>query len=303
MVTGQDWKSYGKYVKIQNQNVFVLDTEDERFTKETIVIITGYPSNSYDYHKTLPILAEYYRVVIHDHLGFGFSKAPIPYCLSLIDQANVCLELWTKLKLKHFIILADGYGAKVAKEILYRKNANLILFNIKKLIISNSVSNQFYADLNTIAAFINNKESVKYKEVLLNYKNEILLKSIEGDKVPIHHKKSKVATLKLAELENQKEILVLSSYNDEDYLYWHRWMNAIQETSLPIFIFWRKDDIANIKNTLLHIASNRYDNIKVIENKKCFVLDKEPISWALMILKEIDKAIYDILKIKFNTIV
>ncbi|MGK0414462.1 MAG: pimeloyl-ACP methyl ester carboxylesterase [Polaribacter sp.] len=303
MLTGEEWKSYGQYVKIQNQNVFVLDTEDETSTKETIVIITGYPSNGYDYHQTLPILAEYYRVIIHDHLGFGLSKAPIPYCLSLIDQANVCLELWAKLKLKHFIIIADGFGAKVAEEILYRKNANLIVFNIKKLIISNSTSNQFYADLKTIAAFINNKESVKYKEVLLEYKNEILLKNIEGENLAIHNKKSKNNILKLAELENQKEVLVLSSYNDEDYLYWHRWMNAIEETTIPIIIFWRKDDIANIKDTLLHIASNRYDNIKVIENTKCFVLDKEPISWALMVLKEIDKSIYDLLKIKFNTTV
>ena len=182
-MTAQEWKSYGKFVRINNNDLFVIDTADETSSKETIVIINGYPSTSYDYHKILPTLSEYYRVIVHDHFGFGFSDLPDTYCFSLMDQANVCIELWRKLNLKSFSILADGYGSKIAKEILYKKNANLISFNIKKLLICNSVKNDFYSDLNTITALIRNKKLAKYKNILMNYKNNLFYElSVENKK-------------------------------------------------------------------------------------------------------------------------
>ncbi|WP_445747251.1 alpha/beta fold hydrolase [Polaribacter sp.] len=301
-MTAQEWKSYGKFVRINNNDLFVIDTaQDETSSKETIVIINGYPSTTYDYHRIIPILSEYYRVIVHDHFGFGFSDLPNTYCFSLMDQANVCIELWKKLNLKNFTILADGYGSKVAKEILYKKNANFISFNIKKLLICNSVTNDIYSDLNTITSFINNKKLAKYKDILMNYKsNHFYQLSEENNKYKDKEKIDRIWQ-KFNELENQKEALVLCCYNEESYLYWHRWMGALKETNVPVKILWRKDDLSNIKNILLHIASNHHNNIEIIENKNCFVLDKEPINWLLMVLKELDQSIYHSYKYEFAT--
>lgn len=299
-MTAQEWKSYGKFVRINNNDLFVIDT-DETSSKETIVIINGYPSTSYDYHKILPALSEFYRVIVHDHFGFGFSDLPDTYCFSLMDQANVCIELWRKLNLKSFSILADGYGSKIAKEILYKKNANLISFNIKKLLICNSVKNDFYSDLNTITALIRNKKLAKYKNILMNYKNNLFYElSVENKK---YEDKAKIDKIwqKFNELEHQKEALVLCCYNEENFLYWHRWMSALKETNIPVKIFWRKDDFANIKDLLLNLASDHHNNIEIIENKHCFVLDREPINWLLMILRELDQTAYHSYKYEFAT--
>jgi hypothetical protein len=57
----------------------------------------------------------------------------------------------------------------------------------------------------------------------------------------------------------------------------------LKKTNIPVKIFWRKDDFANIKDLLLNIATVYHNNIENIENKHCFVLDKEPINWLLMI--------------------
>jgi pimeloyl-ACP methyl ester carboxylesterase len=300
-MTAQEWKSYGKFVRINNNDLFVIDTADETSSKETFVIINGYPSTSYDYHKILPALSEFYRVIVHDHFGFGFSDLPDTYCFSLMDQANVCIELWRKLNLKSFSILADGYGSKIAKEILYKKNANLISFNIKKLLICNSVKNDFYSDLNTITALIRNKKLAKYKNILMNYKNNLFYElSVENKK---YEDKAKIDRIwqKFNELEHQKEALVLCCYNEETYLYWHRWMSALKETNIPVKIFWRKDDFANIKDLLLNLASDHHNNIEIIENKHCFVLDREPINWLLMILRELDQTAYHSYKYEFAT--
>lgn len=299
-MTAEEWKSYGKFVTIDNNNIFVIDTDESSSKRETIVILHGYPVTSFDFYDILLLLKEHYRVVIHDHFGFGFSDLPNTYCYSLIDQANVCIELWHKLRLKNFTILASQFGGMIAKEILYKKNANLVSFNIKSIVFSNSSDNkQLYDNLDTINSLVKNKKLSKYREVLINYKNKDFFNSKEDNETNEKYKSdTKIETIwkKFNELESQKEILVLSSYNEEIYLYWHRWIKALKDSTIPIKIFWRKDDIANIKEILLNIATFQKDNIQIIENDKCFVIEREPKSWLLMILKEIDRSLYYTLK-------
>ncbi|AOW16538.1 hypothetical protein LPB03_03230 [Polaribacter vadi] len=295
-MTSTEWKSYGKFIKVKDNNLFVIDTGDDFSNKETLVIINGFPTTSYDYHKIIPLLSEFYRVVIHDHFGFGFSDLPDTYCYSLIDQANVCVELWKTLKLKRFTILSDGFGNNIGKEILYRKNSHLIPFDIKKLIICNSSNYEKYMDINTISALIKNNKLIKYKEIIMNYKEQLFYEgSNDYDK---YKDKTKIKDIwtRFNSKQGQKDILVLCSYNEESFLYCHRWLHAVKETKIPVKIFWRKDNLENLKNILLHVASNTHNNVEIIENSKCFTLETNAIQWIMMVLKEMDKNVYNHLK-------
>jgi pimeloyl-ACP methyl ester carboxylesterase len=99
MITSDNWKERGKFYTISNKQIFVID---EGEYAETIVILHGYPTSSYDYSRVLPELTKHFRVVIHDHLGFGFSDKPDSLTYSLIDQADIALQLWNKWDLKKF---------------------------------------------------------------------------------------------------------------------------------------------------------------------------------------------------------
>jgi len=99
-----------------------------------LVILHGYPTSSFDYIKVLPELSKHYRVIIDNHLGFGFSDRPDSFTYSLIDQADFALQLWHKMGLKEGTISAQNYGTFVAKEILARKSHNLIPIKIKEFI-------------------------------------------------------------------------------------------------------------------------------------------------------------------------
>lgn len=72
------WKKKGSFVNVFDKNIFVIDSKNNNSSKidktqETLVILHGYPTSSFDYHKVLEDLSKEYRVIIHDHLGFGFS--------------------------------------------------------------------------------------------------------------------------------------------------------------------------------------------------------------------------------------
>ncbi len=75
-----DWESKGKYIQVLDYQLFVVD---ESTAKETLVILHGYPTCSYDYYAVLAILTKHFRVIIHDQLGFGLSDKPLNYSHSL----------------------------------------------------------------------------------------------------------------------------------------------------------------------------------------------------------------------------
>ena len=128
-MTSNEWKSKGKFIQVNNNQIFVIDSfnknsKDIHKAQKSMVILHGYPTSSYDYYKVLPELSKNYRVILHDHLGFGFSDKPKDMYYSLIEQADMALKLWRQLGLKKIYLFAHDYGTSVATEIIARHNAN-----------------------------------------------------------------------------------------------------------------------------------------------------------------------------------
>ena len=115
-MTIEKWESLGKYISIRNHKIFAIDTGGD---SEALVVLHGYPSASIDYYKILELWKSDFRVIIHDHLGFGLSDKPRDYSYSLIEQADFALQLWQKLGVQKAHLLAHDYGTSVATEIIF----------------------------------------------------------------------------------------------------------------------------------------------------------------------------------------
>ena len=53
-MTANDWKSKGEFITVNDRKLFVIDTSsffssDNKIPTETMVILHGYPTSSYDY--------------------------------------------------------------------------------------------------------------------------------------------------------------------------------------------------------------------------------------------------------------
>lgn len=149
-----DWKNKGKFISVLDNTIFVID---KRKSKKTLVILDGYPTSSYDYYKVLPILSTQYRVIIHDHLSFGFSDKPNNYSYSLIEQADVALQLWKQLELTNITLLARDCGTSSATEILVRHNKQQIDLHREELILCNGSMHIEMSKLRTIPKLLRNK--------------------------------------------------------------------------------------------------------------------------------------------------
>ena len=283
-MTSENWKNKGEFISVFNRNLFVIN---EGSAKETMVILHGYPTSSYDYYKVLPKLTKKYRVIIHDHLGFGFSDKPLDYSYSLIEQADFALQLWKQLGLTKVTLLAHDYGTSVCTEILTRHNRNQTNLQIDKLFLSNGSPHIEFSKLRTIQKLLKNKITGKFVASLTNY--PIFRKNMRNtyfDKTKATNDELKEMWFQLEHNNGRKVIHILSNYINERYYYWHRWIGALKETQIPTKIIWAKNDpiaIPIIAETLHTEIQN--SELVWMENTGHFLMIENPDEWVKLVLK------------------
>jgi pimeloyl-ACP methyl ester carboxylesterase len=112
----EDWQKSGATFAYHGHDVFYR----REGRGETLVLIHGFPTASWDWYRIWPTLAERFDVVAPDMLGFGFSAKPTDYDYSVMDQATLHEVLLESLGVTRVHILAHDYGDTVAQELLAR---------------------------------------------------------------------------------------------------------------------------------------------------------------------------------------
>ncbi len=287
-MTSNEWKSKGDFIQVNNNRLFVIDTNnDSNKTQKSMVILHGYPTSSFDYYKIVPEISKHYRVIIHDHLGFGFSDKPKDVDYSLVKQAGIALELWRQLDLKNIHLVAHDYGTSVATEIIARYNANELDIKIEKLILTNGSIHIELSQLRTIQKLLKHKFLGKYVAKLTNF--PIFRKNIKN----IYFDSSKVTDnelkemWKLIELNGGRKIIhKLTQYINERYTYWDRWIGALKETQIPTKIIWAKNDPIAVPAIAQLLAREIPNNtLYWMENTGHFLMLENPKGWMKLMLK------------------
>ena len=287
-MTSNEWKSKGNFIQVNNNRLFVIDTNnDVNTSKKSMVILHGYPTSSFDYYKVLPELSKNYRVILHDHLGFGFSDKPKNVDYSLVNQADIALKLWRQLGLKKIYLFAHDYGTSVATEIIARFNANELNIEIEQLIITNGSIHIELSQLRTIQKLLKHKFLGKYVSKLTNF--PIFRKNMKN----IYFDTSKVTDnelkemWKLIELNGGRKIIhKLTHYINERYIHWDRWVGALKETQIPTKIIWAKNDPIAVPAIAELLGEEIPNNtLNWLENTGHFLMLENPKGFMKLILK------------------
>ncbi|QTT90860.1 alpha/beta fold hydrolase [Pseudomonas chlororaphis] len=89
---------------------------------EPLLLIHGFPTAAWDWHYLWQPLAQRYRVIACDMLGFGDSAKPRNHEYSLLEQADLQQALLEHLGVDSPVhLLAHDYGDSVAQEMLARR--------------------------------------------------------------------------------------------------------------------------------------------------------------------------------------
>jgi pimeloyl-ACP methyl ester carboxylesterase len=115
-----EWLESGREFQYRGHAIFVRGAGPP--DAETLLLIHGFPTASWDWEALWPSLARRYRVLALDLLGFGFSDKPRRYDYSLVDQAGLCEAYLRSEGVSDYHVLAHDYGDSVAQELLARQD-------------------------------------------------------------------------------------------------------------------------------------------------------------------------------------
>ena len=87
-------------------------------TGPTLLLIHGFPTASWDWHKMWGDLTSRFHVIAPDMMGFGYSAKPKKYDYSITDQARLHEAFVDYLGIEQAHLLVHDYGVSVAQEML-----------------------------------------------------------------------------------------------------------------------------------------------------------------------------------------
>ncbi len=112
------WLAAGKTFELAGQ--FRVFYQDSGGDLPVLLLLHGFPTSSWDWHKLWPDLKQQFRLIAPDFLGFGFSDKPAGHRYSIAGQADLAEALLQSLNVEHIYLLAHDYGDTVAQELLAR---------------------------------------------------------------------------------------------------------------------------------------------------------------------------------------
>ncbi|MBX3720579.1 MAG: alpha/beta hydrolase [Turneriella sp.] len=115
------WLSSGRYIDFKGRGIFVRESKPSR--KETILLIHGFPTSSWDFLPIWQLLEKKYRLITFDMLGFGFSAKPQEHTYSIREQADIAELVLYATNTRKYHLLGHDYGVSVAQELLARQGA------------------------------------------------------------------------------------------------------------------------------------------------------------------------------------
>jgi pimeloyl-ACP methyl ester carboxylesterase len=227
--TTNHWLQGGHWFEYKNHQIFYrIDG-----TGEALVLLHGFPTSSWDWHKVWSDLASCYRVICLDFIGFGFSDKPTSYHYSMFDQADLVESLLEYHEIHHYHILAHDIGDTVAQELLARE------LDRKKMRI------QSCCFLNG-GLFPETHRATKVQKLLLSPFGFLISRLLTFQRFAASFSILFPNTTRPAELEMQELFELIQHkqgyrvthkiirYILERRKYRERWLHAIQQASCPI---------------------------------------------------------------------
>jgi pimeloyl-ACP methyl ester carboxylesterase len=113
------WMRGGANLSLHGRRIFVRTAVTHG--RPALLLIHGYPTASYDWHRLWEPLAQRYSLYALDMLGFGLSEKPLDSDYPIALQADLCQALLDHFGVSSTHVLAHDYGDTVAQELLARE--------------------------------------------------------------------------------------------------------------------------------------------------------------------------------------
>ncbi|MDH3644842.1 MAG: alpha/beta hydrolase, partial [Gammaproteobacteria bacterium] len=292
-MNADEWRASGAYHTVYGRTFFAIDTGSDDSAdddKPTLVLLHGYPTSSHDYYRVLPELAAHYRIIVHDHLGFGLSDKPTDYSYGLHEQTDFAVLLWQQLGVRSAHLFAHDYGTSVATELLARWNRGFRPVTLESITLCNGSVHIELARLRLIQKLLRN-ETLGPAVARLSSR-----RVFNRNMRQLWHDPAKLSQ---ADLDIMWELLTrdggkavlprITQYLRDRVRYWHRWVGALQQSRLPLNFLWGAEDPITGRDVAeLHHAEAPASSLTVLDDVGHYPMLEAPRRWTDALLVMLD---------------
>lgn len=136
-----DWEDAPRTGKLTTVDGVAVHHLDEG-QGPVVILIHGFGGHTFSFRKNIPALAEHFRVIAVDLMGFGYTERPRKSDYSLTAQARMVVGLMDALGIESAAIVAHSMGGEVAMRI-----AAGFPERVEKLVLVASVSGDRFPSL------------------------------------------------------------------------------------------------------------------------------------------------------------
>lgn len=131
------WEALVQHHSINGQSIAVATSQAQPSPAGSILLLHGFPTSSWDWHKIWPQLSAQYQLIAPDFLGFGLSDKPKGHLYRIADQADLCESILADHNMTRCHVLSHDYGDTVAQELLARQKDRNLSFEIDRVVMLN----------------------------------------------------------------------------------------------------------------------------------------------------------------------
>jgi len=226
-----EWQQAGRTFPHHGHAVFYRDSGG---SKPPLLLIHGFPTASWDFYRIWDALAEHYRVLAPDLIGFGFSDKPRNYRYSLLDQAELCADLCARQKLPEVDVLAHDYGVSVAQELLARHESKRSVVRLRSITFLNGgLFPEMHRPL-LVQRLLRSPLGFLVAQKMNEQRLTQSMQRIFGPATQPSADECRAFWQLIAHQQGQLNMPRLIRYIDERVAQRHRWVPAMQFTKVPM---------------------------------------------------------------------
>jgi pimeloyl-ACP methyl ester carboxylesterase len=207
-------------------------------------VLHGFPTSSFDFRAALPRLGQRRAVILHDHLGFGLSAKPERYSYSLLEQAEVALEVWRSMGITRGHLLAHDYGTSVATELCARRERGGLPIELASITLCNGSVHRELAQVTTVQKLLQSPLGPAVARLSNEKFFRRQMRRIVARREPFERELDAMWQL-LERADGLRRAPAISQYLTERVRFRERWIGALTRLDVPTHVLWgRLDPIA-----------------------------------------------------------
>lgn len=201
----------------------------------------------------------------------------------------MALSLWQELGLPSVHVFAHDYGTSIATEILARRERGLLGQSISSMTLCNGSVHIELAKLRFI------------QKLLRNHITGPVVAQMTSKRVFMRNMRKLWADpglLPSSDLDVMWELLIrdggrdvlprISQYLRDRVLYWHRWVGALQSTTLPLAFVWGAEDpIVGGNVARVHHEEAAGSTLRLLEGVGHYPMIEAPDQWLEAVVNSI----------------